>query len=85
MTISEQEIMLDVAADAAANNLRCFREKHWGYFCSVDRYDIRGFLSPRKRDEKLDRESARLFSIVVKANKAALDAEYSQRVKHGCF
>jgi len=72
----------DKAADNAAEALRLFRLKHWGYFTvQTRRCPVTGLIVPRIRDDKLEREAGRLFEIVQQANKEAVRLEYLERLQ----
>ena len=78
--VTDEQIQADNEAEQAMRLHREFRDRHWAYFYSTERFDSKtGRLIPRIRDEALDRESGRLFQIARSANKRALDLEYKNK------
>ena len=78
--ITDEEIQADDEAEQAMKLHKEFRDKHWAYFYGTERFDSKtGRLIPRIRNEALERESGRLFSIARSANKRALDLEYKNK------
>ena len=74
--ITPAELAADRAAEAAAENLRKFRNANWAYFAGTERVLPNGVVLPRVRNKALERESFRLFEITRNANKLALDLEH---------